>query len=89
MLREGAQRLLAQTVRAEFEEFLPRFAAERDEGGRGSDSEGALENAGTGQTNVQFNSSSTGGAIESLSDARDQAKEASLFIVLERISIKW
>jgi hypothetical protein len=30
MLREGAQRLLAQAVRSEFEEFFARFAADRD-----------------------------------------------------------
>lgn len=34
MLREGAQRLVAQAVQAEFEEFLGRFAGERVEGGR-------------------------------------------------------
>jgi len=33
-------------------------------------------NAKTGQTSLQLNNSSTGGAIESLSDAHDQAKEA-------------
>jgi uncharacterized low-complexity protein len=32
--------------------------------------------AKTGQTNVQFNNSSTGGTIESFPDAEDQAKEA-------------
>src|SRR5713101_7287089 len=37
---------------------------------------GLAKNAKTGQTNVQFNSSSTGGSIESFPDARDQAKEA-------------
>jgi hypothetical protein len=34
------------------------------------------KNARTGQTDVQFNRSSTGGCNESLSDAHDQAKEA-------------
>jgi hypothetical protein len=34
------------------------------------------KNAKTGQTNVQFNSSLTGGSIESLPDADDQEKEA-------------
>jgi len=34
MLRDGAQRLVAQAVEAEFEEFLARFADERAEGGR-------------------------------------------------------
>ena len=34
MLRDGAQRLVAQAVQAEFEEFLARFCGERLEGGR-------------------------------------------------------
>ena len=34
MLRDGAQRLVAQAVQAEFEEFLARFARARDEDGR-------------------------------------------------------
>jgi putative transposase len=34
MLREGAQRLVAQALQAEFEEFLGRFSEERIEGGR-------------------------------------------------------
>jgi hypothetical protein len=34
MLREGAQRLPAQAVRSAFEEFLARFAAQRDACGR-------------------------------------------------------
>lgn len=34
MPREGVQRRLAQAVRSEFEEFLARFAAERDACGR-------------------------------------------------------
>ena len=34
MLRDGAQRLVAQAVEAEFEEFLARFADERAEDGR-------------------------------------------------------
>jgi putative transposase len=34
MLREGAQRLVAQAVQAEFEEFLGRFEGERLEDGR-------------------------------------------------------
>src|ERR1700693_2636321 len=34
MLRDGAQRLGAQAVQAEFEEFLARFSGERFEGGR-------------------------------------------------------
>lgn len=34
MLRDGAQRLVAQAVQAEFEEFLARFAGERTEDGR-------------------------------------------------------
>jgi transposase-like protein len=34
MLREGAQRLVAQAVQIEFEEFLARFAAQRVEDGR-------------------------------------------------------
>jgi putative transposase len=34
MLRDGAQRLVAQAVRAEFEEFLGRFSGERFEDGR-------------------------------------------------------
>src|SRR5712691_8212158 len=34
MLRDGAQRLVAQAVQAEFEEFLARFTGERDEDGR-------------------------------------------------------
>jgi len=34
MLREGAQRLVAQAVQAEFERFLGRFAGERIDGGR-------------------------------------------------------
>ena len=37
---------------------------------------GLAKNAKTGQTNVQFNNSSTGGSIESLSDAEKQAQEA-------------
>ena len=32
MLRDGAQRLVAQAVQAEFEEFLARFSGERDRG---------------------------------------------------------
>jgi putative transposase len=36
MLRDGAQRLVAQAVGAEFEEFLARFADERAEDGRGA-----------------------------------------------------
>jgi len=34
MLRDGAQRLVAQAVQAEFEEFLARFSGERFEDGR-------------------------------------------------------
>ena len=34
MLREGAQRLVAQAVQAEFDEFLARFCGERAEDGR-------------------------------------------------------
>ena len=34
MLRDGAQRLVAQAVLAEFEEFLARFSGERFEDGR-------------------------------------------------------
>lgn len=34
MLRDGAQRLVAQAVQAEFDEFLSRFSGERAEGGR-------------------------------------------------------
>ena len=34
MLRDGAQRLVAQAVQAEFDEFLARFALERGEDGR-------------------------------------------------------
>lgn len=34
MLREGAQRLIAQALRAEFEEFLSQFAEQRDGQGR-------------------------------------------------------
>jgi putative transposase len=34
MLRDGAQRLVAQAVRAEFDEFLARFSGERTEDGR-------------------------------------------------------
>ena len=34
MLRDGAQRLVAQAVQAEFEEFLARFSGERGEDGR-------------------------------------------------------
>lgn len=34
MLRDGAQRLLAQAVQAEFEEFLARFALKRTPRGR-------------------------------------------------------
>lgn len=34
LLRDGAQRLVAQAVQAEFEDFLERFAGERFEGGR-------------------------------------------------------
>ena len=34
MLRDGAQRLVAEAVQAEFEEFLARFAETRIEGGR-------------------------------------------------------
>lgn len=34
MLRDGAQRLVAQAVQAEFEEFLARLSGERLEGGR-------------------------------------------------------
>jgi hypothetical protein len=37
---------------------------------------GIATEAKTGQTNVQFNNSSTGGTIESFPDAEDQAKEA-------------
>ena len=39
------------------------------------------KNAKMGQTNVQFNSSSTGGSIESesLSDAEEQAKQANSY----------
>jgi hypothetical protein len=37
---------------------------------------GLAKNAKTDQANVQFNSLSTGGSIESLSDAEGQAKEA-------------
>ena len=33
MLRDGAQRLVAQAVQAEFEEFLARFSGERFENG--------------------------------------------------------
>jgi len=36
MLRDGAQRLVAQAVQAEFEEFLGRFRGERVEDGRSS-----------------------------------------------------
>ena len=34
MLREGAQRLIAQALQAEFDEFMSRFVAQRDELGR-------------------------------------------------------
>lgn len=34
MLREGAQRLIAEALQAEFEEFLSQFAEQRDEQGR-------------------------------------------------------
>jgi putative transposase len=34
MLRDGAQRLVAQAVQAEFEEFLSRFSGDRVEDGR-------------------------------------------------------
>src|SRR5712691_7868300 len=34
MLRDGAQRLVAQDVQAEFEEFLARFSDDRVEDGR-------------------------------------------------------
>ena len=34
MLRDGAQRLVAQAVQAEFEEFLARLSGERLESGR-------------------------------------------------------
>lgn len=34
MLREGAQRLIAEALQLEFEEFLSRFARQRDELGR-------------------------------------------------------
>ncbi|MGH9554866.1 MAG: IS256 family transposase [Terriglobales bacterium] len=34
MLREGAQRLIAEALHAEFEEFLSQFAEQRDEHGR-------------------------------------------------------
>jgi transposase-like protein len=34
MLREGAQRLIAEALQAEFEEFLSQFAGERDAMGR-------------------------------------------------------
>jgi len=34
MLREGAQRLIAEALQVEFEEFLARFAGKRDEFGR-------------------------------------------------------
>jgi len=34
MLREGAQRLIAQALQAEFDEFMSRFLAQRDELGR-------------------------------------------------------
>jgi putative transposase len=34
MLREGAQRLIAEALQAEFDEFLSQFAAHRDENGR-------------------------------------------------------
>jgi putative transposase len=34
MLREGAQRLIAEALQVEFEEFLSRFAERRDELGR-------------------------------------------------------
>ena len=34
MLREGAQRLIAEAVQAEFEEFLPQFSEQRHEHGR-------------------------------------------------------
>jgi len=34
MLREGAQRLIAEALQAEFEEFLSQFAEQRDDHGR-------------------------------------------------------
>ena len=34
MLREGAQRLIAEALQAEFDEFVSQFAEQRDDAGR-------------------------------------------------------
>ena len=46
MLRDGAQRLVAQAVQAEFEEFLARLCGERLESGRAAVVRNNIEIAG-------------------------------------------